>query len=190
MPMAEEKKKGPPAVDPKLLRAARSFEAILFSQIEIQEKLSNDLKNAIRFGMVILGIIAVSILVLLLTLSSQINRISAVVSDMQRNVETVTSQMDRITGSMDSMARRVALLRAMDEETRTMRDEMERIDGDIAAMRDTIGTMGEHVTEVRRSVENMAVTISRMDDEVQRMAADMQHMAKPARTLKKIFPIP
>ncbi len=188
--MAEKNTPAPPAVDPKLLRAARSFEAILLSQIEIQEKLSDDLKNAIRFGMVILGIIAISILVLLLTLSSQINRISAVVSDMQRNVETVTERMDRITGAMDSMSHRVALLRAMDEETRAMHQEMERMDADIATMRKTIGSMGTHVTQVRRSVENMAVTISRMDDEVQMMAADMQHMAKPARTLNKLFPIP
>ncbi len=188
--MAEEPQNSAPTVDPKLLRAARSFEAILFSQIGIQEKLSNDLKNAIRFGMVILGLIAVSILVLLLTLSSQINRISAVVADMNRNVETVTSEMDRVSAAMDSMLKRVALLEPMDRETGAMKKEMEAIDRDIAGMRDTIGTMETHVDQVRQSVENMAATISRMDDEVQMMAADMQHMAKPARTLKKMFPIP
>ena len=188
--MAEEPKKSASPIDPKLLRAARSFEAILFSQIGIQEKLSNDLKNAIRFGMVILGLIAVSILVLLLTLSSQINRISAVVADMNRNVDTVTSEMDRVSESMDSMLKRVALLEAMDRETGTMKKEMQAIDQDITGMRNTIGTMETHVDEVRQSVENMASTISRMDDEVQMMAADMQHMAKPARTIKKMFPIP
>jgi methyl-accepting chemotaxis protein len=179
-----------PASDPKLLRAARSFEAILLSQIGIQEKLSNDLKNAIRFGMVILGLIAVSILVLLLTLSSQINRISSVVADMNRNFTTVTAQMQRISHTVDSMVKRVALLEPMDAQTTAMKKEMTRIDGDIGNMRNTIGAMEVHVTEVRRSVENMATTITRMDDQVQAMAADMQHMSKPARTLKKMFPIP
>ncbi len=188
--MAEETRSPTQPIDPKLLRAARSFEAILFSQIEIQEKLSNDLKNAIRFGMVILGLIAVSILVLLLTLSSQINRISAVVADMNRNFETVTGQMDRISGSMSHMVERVALLEPMDAQTAAMKGKMKQIDEDIAAMQRTIGTMGTHVTEVRRSVENMATTIDRMDDEVQMMAADMQYMAKPARTIKKMFPVP
>jgi methyl-accepting chemotaxis protein len=188
--MPEEPRKPASEIDPKLLRAARSFEAILFSQIGIQEKLSNDLKNAIRFGMVILGLIAVSILVLLLTLSSQINRISSVVADMQLNVQNVTHQMDRVSLAMDSMLKRVALLEAMDRETTTMKKEMQTIDQDIGDMRDTIGTMENHVDEVRQSVENMASTISRMDDEVQMMAADMQHMAKPARTIKKMFPIP
>ena len=183
-------KKGGPVSDQKLLRAARSFEAILFSQIGIQEKLSNDLKHAIRFGMVILGLIAVSILVLLLTLSSQINRISGVVADMNHNFTTVTTQMQRISQTVDSMVKRVALLEPMDQQTTAMKEEMARIDADIGSMRNTIGTMETHVTEVRQSVENMATTITRMDDEVQAMAADMQHMSKPARTLKKMFPIP
>ncbi|RTZ75199.1 MAG: translation initiation factor 2 [Gammaproteobacteria bacterium] len=183
-------KKGGPVSDQKLLRAARSFEAILFSQIGIQEKLSNDLKHAIRFGMVILGLIAVSILVLLLTLSSQINRISGVVADMNHNFTTVTAQMQRISQTVDSMVKRVALLEPMDQQTTAMKEEMARIDADIGSMRNTIGTMETHVTEVRQSVENMATTITRMDDEVQAMAADMQHMSKPARTLKKMFPIP
>ena len=188
--MADQPQHSTPQVDPKLLRAARSFEAILFSQIGIQEKLSNDLKNAIRFGMVILGLIAISILVLLLTLSSQINRISAVVQDMNHNFTQVTAQMDSISASIDAMAVRMALLEAVDEETDVMRRQMSTIDKDVGQMGDTIASMRTHMTEVRQAVENMAVTISRMDDEVQMMAADMQHMAKPARTLNKFFPIP
>lgn len=186
----QQDSKTQPISDQKLLRAARSFEAILFSQIDIQEKLSNDLKNAIRFGMIILGLIAVSILVLLLTLSSQINRISAVVLDMNDNFGTVTGHMDQIASSIDSMSKRVALLEEMDNQTLSMKKEMATIDTDLAQMRDTINHMEIHVTEVRQSVENMATTISRMDDEVQMMASDMQHMAKPARTIKKMFPIP
>ncbi|HIE55139.1 MAG TPA: translation initiation factor 2 [Chromatiaceae bacterium] len=189
--MAEEKRSKEQTVsDPKLLRAARSFEAILLSQIGIQEKLSNDLKHAIRFGMIILGLIAVSILVLLLTLSSQINRISSVVLDMNGNFTAVTAQMDQIARSIDTMAKRVALLEEMDQQTLAMKREMATIDTDLAQMRGTIGQMEAHVDEVRHSVENMASTISRMDDEVQMMASDMQRMAKPARTLKKMFPIP
>ena len=79
--------------DPQLVRAARSFEAIMVSQIEIQDKLGDDLKSGIRVGMIVLGLIAISILILLLTLSSQINRISDVVGDMNTNFNTVTLQM-------------------------------------------------------------------------------------------------
>lgn len=189
--MTETKKPSTDSItDEQLLRAARSFEAIMFSQIEIQEKLSNDLKHAIRFGMIILGLIAISILILLLTLSSQINRISDVVLDMNQNFTTVTLQMDQMSGSIDSMVTRVALLEQMDSQTGAMKQEMTAMTDQLDTMRGTVNSMGSHVTNVRQSVENMANTINRMDDEVQMMATDMRYMAKPARSINKLFPIP
>ena len=69
----------------RLLRAATSFEAIMLSQIEAKKQLSVRVNYSIRAGIIILGLIAVSILILLLTLSSQINRISVVVGSMNEN---------------------------------------------------------------------------------------------------------
>ncbi len=176
--------------DQQLLRAARSFEAMMLSQIEISAKLADDLKHAIRIGMAVLALIAISILVLLLTLSSQINRISDVVVDMNTNFSAVTVRMDQMSEYIDSMARRVALLQLMDEQTTTMKQEITTITGDMEQMRQTISNMGKQVTSVRHSVDGMSASISRMDDQVQLMAADMQHMAKPARSINKMFPLP
>jgi len=176
--------------DEQLLRASRSFEAMMLSQIDISAKLANDLKHAIRVGMTVLALIAISILVLLLTLSSQINRISDVVLDMNTNFSDVTIRMDQMSGYIDSMAKRVALLQLMDEQTASMKHQVATITDDMASMRDTINSMATRVTNVRKSVDGMSVSISLMDDQVQLMAADMQHMAKPARSINKMFPIP
>ena len=176
--------------DEQLLRASRSFEAMMLSQIDISAKLADDLKHAIRIGMVVLALIAVSILVLLLTLSSQINRISDVVLDMNTNFSSVTVRMDHMSQYIDSMAKRVALLQLMDEQTTSMKNEISDITTSMATMRKTISSMAGRVTNVRQSVDGMSVSISRMDDQVQLMASDMQHMAKPARSINKMFPIP
>ncbi len=162
----------------------------MLSQIEIQNKLGDDLKHAIRFGMVILGLIALSIFILLVTLSSQISRISNVVDDMNNNFTTVTIQMDNMSRSIDSMLKRVALLEDMDQQTGTMRREIILITEDITAMNQQVQGMSTQVTRVGSSVNDMAATISQMDDQVQMMAHDMQRMAKPAKTLNKIFPFP
>ncbi|WP_456407543.1 translation initiation factor 2 [Thiolapillus sp.] len=176
--------------DEQLLRASRSFEAMMLSQIDISAKLANDLKHAIRIGMAVLALIAISILVLLLTLSSQINRISDVVLDMNTNFSSVTVRMDHMSQYIDSMAKRVALLQLMDEQTAGMKQEIATINDSMASMRETIGSMSAKVTNVRQSVDGMSVSISRMDDQVQLMAADMQYMAKPARSINKMFPLP
>ena len=174
----------------QLLRASRSFEAMMLSQIDISAKLANDLKHAIRVGMAVLALIAISILVLLLTLSSQINRISDVVLDMNTNFSSVTVRMDQMSQYIDSMAKRVALLKLMDIQTAGMKQEISTITDSMASMRETINSMAGRVANVRQSVEGMSVSISRMDDQVQLMAADMQYMAKPARSINKMFPLP
>jgi len=176
--------------DEQLLRASRSFEAMMLSQIDISAKLANDLKHAIRVGMAVLALIAISILILLLTLSSQINRISDVVLDMNTNFSSVAVRMDHMSQYIDSMAKRVALMQLMDEQTVSMKKEISDITASMATMQKTIGRMSDRVTSVRQSVEGMSVSVSRMDDQVQLMAADMQHMAKPARSINKMFPIP
>jgi uncharacterized protein YoxC len=172
------------------VRAARSLEAILLSYMEIQDKLGDDLKSAIRFGMVILGLIAISILVLLLTLSSQINHISAAVVEMNKNFTSITRQMDQMSADIDSMGKRVALLRGMDGQIAGMRENMVGITASMRKMRDKVGGISRYVGSVRKDVDVMSASIGRMDAEVQGMARDMQRMARPARTLNKMFPIP
>ena len=51
-------------------RAVSSFEGIVLSQIDIKNKLADRLNYSIRAGIIILGVIAISILILLLTLDS------------------------------------------------------------------------------------------------------------------------
>ena len=79
------------------LRALSSFEGIVLSQIDVKNKLGDRLNYSIRTGLIILSVIAFSILVLLLTLSSQINRISSVVGAMNTHFSAVSLRMDEIT---------------------------------------------------------------------------------------------
>ncbi len=175
--------------DEHFMRAARSLEAILLSYMEIQDKLGDDLKSSIRFGMVILGLIAISILVLLLTLSSQINHISAAVGEMNKNFTSITLQMDQMSDDIDSMGRRVALLEGMDGQIDGMRRNMTHITSSMKVMRKTVGGISQYVGSVRKDVDAMSASIGRMDAEVQGMAREMQHMSRPARTLNKMFPM-
>ncbi len=174
----------------QFLRAARSFEAIIVSQIQMKDKLGNDLKSSIRVGMVVLGLIAVSILILLLTLSAQINRISAVVADMNINFTLIDTQMGQMSSSIDSMVHRVALLELIDQQTGTMDREMNNITADLEAMRTIVASIGSHVYTLTGNVESISASVSQMDDQVHLMSIDMQRMATPARSMEKMFPFP
>jgi len=176
--------------DQQFLRAVRSFEAIIVSQIDVKKKLSDRLNYSIRAGIIILGLIAVSILILLLTLSSQINRMSDIVSAMNHNFTSVSAQMKKIETHVSSMEQRVATLDAVNNQTKVMDRVMAGIATDMEVMRGSLGEIRGRVSMVRNNVANISVAIDKMNIEVQRMGYDMHHMGKPARTLNRMFPFP
>ena len=172
------------------LRALSSFEGIVLSQIDIKNKLGDRLNYSIRTGLIILGAIAFSILVLLLTLSSQINRISGVVNDMNINFREVADHMNEVRLHMTTMEQRVALLEQIQAQTASMDRDMQQIQADTRAIGGHLDGVRQHVTNVRSDIGNVAITMDRMNVEVQAMSQDMHRMAKPARSLNKMFPFP
>jgi methyl-accepting chemotaxis protein len=165
------------------LRSLSSFEGIILGQIDIKNRLGDRLNYSIQAGIIILGAIAVSILILLLTLTSQINRISAVVADMNKSFTTVSDSMHRITGHMESMEKRIALLEGIESTAAVMDEEMQEI-------RSTVDGIGRQIGAVRGNVTNIATTMEAMNAEIHAMGAEMHHMAKPARSMNKMFPFP
>ena len=175
-------------LDQQFRRALTSFEGIMLHQNDIRNKLANRLNYSIRTGLIILGAIAISILILLLTLSAQINRISSVVGDMNTHFANVSEQMSEINVYINSIEQRVALLDSIKSETEIMDREMKFITEDLDTMRVNVSGISNNVTLVRNNVGAIAVAIDRMNVEVLQMSQDMQRISKPSRSMNKMFP--
>ncbi|MEA3277526.1 MAG: translation initiation factor 2 [Pseudomonadota bacterium] len=193
--MAEERPTPSPADEDAILqqqfrRALSSFEGIILSQIDIKNKLGDRLNYSIQTGIIILGVIALSILVLLLTLSAQITRISGVVAEMNIRFTSVSTQMHEIKDHMGAMEQRVALLEQIEQKTAIMDREMGAIGADMDLMQRIVSGIDAHVGVVRNSVGNIAVNIDLMNLEVQSMSTEMLRVSRPARTINKMFPFP
>lgn len=171
-------------------RAVSSFEGIVLSQIDIKNKLADRLNYSIRTGIIILGVIAISILILLLTLSSQLNRISNVVNDMNANFGIVSEQMAMINGYIQFIEKRVSLLVNIDGQTEAMDREMSSIAQDMQIMQSTVGGISRNVSIVRGNVGNISTAIDHMGLEVLQMSHDMGRISKPSRSMNKMFPFP
>jgi predicted nucleic acid-binding Zn-ribbon protein len=172
------------------LRALSSFEGIILGQIDIKNKLGNRLNYGIRSGLIILSGIAISILVLLLTLSAQITRISSVVGEMNTHFTSVAEKMDRIAENMVTMEQRAGALEVIDDKTASMKEEMGLIGKDLDRIGASLSGIRQHIGAVRSSMGGVAVSIDQMNAEVQAMSAGMHRMAKPARSMNKMFPFP
>lgn len=172
------------------LRALSSFEGIVLSQIDVKNALGDRLNYSIRAGLIILFVIAFSILVLLLTLSSQITRISNVVGAMNTHFSAISLRMDEISQYLGSMETQVAQMKSLEENTAVMQVEIQTIGEATGSIEGSVVSIGHQMNGTRQNVENIAVTMNAMNMVVQAMSVEMHRMAKPARTLNKIFPFP
>lgn len=172
------------------LRSLSSFEGILLSQMEMKSKLSDRLNYSIRAGLILLGVIAFSILVLLLTLSSQINRMTEVVVGMNSHFDDITMRMNKVTNAMDSMDKQVSLLAAIDYSTDIMEQEMGSISEHMSGMTGNVDGVRQQLAQIRGEMTTISTTVGQMNSEIGVMTLEMQHLAKPARSINRIFPLP
>ena len=172
------------------LRALSSFEGIVLSQIDIKNALGDRLNYSIRAGLIILFVIAFSILVLLLTLSSQTTRISDVVGAMNTHFSSVSARMDEISEAMGTMEVQVAQMQSIEEDMATIQVEIQSIGEATGSIENSVVNVGQHMGGTRQNVENIAHTLGAMNLEVQAMSVEMHRIGKPARTMNKIFPFP
>lgn len=190
--MAEERlnREEDAVLQQQYLRALSSFEGIILSQIEIKNKLGARLNHSIQASILILGAIAISILVLLLTLSTQMNRISGIVNEMNAHLTSVAEQMSRIRGYMVNMEQEIARLEEIQGTTGVMSNTMDIIDLEMDLMGETVHGINRHVATVRNNVGNVSVNMDIMNREIQAMSQEVRQVAKPARSMNKIFPFP
>ncbi len=172
------------------LRALSSFEGIILGQIDIKNKLGNRLNHSVRTGLIILSAIAISILVLLLTLSSQINRISAVVAEMNKHFTSVSDKMDQVRQHMVAMEKRAGVLDGMETDIAQMDKDMGQVTTDLGVMQGNVRGISHHVGAVRATITDVAASVDRMNAEVQAMSVDIHRMGAPARTMNNMFPFP
>jgi uncharacterized protein YoxC len=172
------------------MRALSSFEGIVLSQIDVKNRLGDRLNYSIRSGIIILGVIAFSILVLLLTLSSQINRISHVVEKMNEHFSSISVRMDQVKAHMETMETRVALLEGIDGYIDVMDDEMVEIKGNMSSISSAVTGIRGNLSMVRDQVGKITLNIDQMNLEMQALTQEMHRMAKPARSMNRMFPFP
>jgi uncharacterized protein YoxC len=170
------------------LRALSSFEGIVLSQIDVKNRLGDRLNYSIRTGVIILGVIAISILILLLSLSSQVNRIASVVGDINSHFRVISSNMQQVNAHMQTMEQRVALIESMSRQVAIMDKEMAGIDKDMNDMNATVSGIRQNLSTVRQRVGAMAVNVDHINLELQGITQEVHRFGTPARTMNKMFP--
>lgn len=173
-----------------LKKSIRHFGHIMTSNIQVQSRMGDRVKNSIRAGMSILVLLAISILILMMTLTFQMNKIAAVVADVDSNFVAIADEMININTLMVDMESRVAHLPAISRQTQAMDDEMQLMQGSISSITDSVNDISIHVTRVNGHLGSISQSMVQMDAGVEQISGEMSRMAQPAQTINRFFPLP
>lgn len=174
----------------ELRNAIRHFDRVIRSQIVIQGRQGDRIKNSIRAGMLFLVLIGISIFIILYTMVTQVNQISEAVVRMDHSFDEVRVQMIKVDELMTGMEKNVLYMDAVSTVMQNMDVEMGQMTRQMQQMQSEVDAMKSEVTVIRQQADVMTHTTGVMDQEIYRMNQDMNRLATPARSMNKMFPMP
>lgn len=174
----------------ELRNAIRHFDRVIRSQIVIQARQGDRIKNSIRAGMLFLVLIGISIFIILYTMVTQVNLISAAVVRMDQSFDEVRVQMVKVDELMTGMEKNVLYMDAVSTVMQNIDVEMGQMTRQMQQMQTEVDAMKSEVTVIRQQADVMTRTTGVMDQEIYRMNQDMNRLATPARSMNKMFPMP
>lgn len=174
----------------ELRNAIRHFDRVIRSQIVIQGRQGDRIKNSIRAGMLFLVLIGISIFIILYTMVTQVSLISDAVVRMDQSFDEVRVQMNEVDQLMTGMERNVLYMDAVSSVMKNMDAEMGQMTRQMQQMQVEVDAMKNEVTVIRQQADIMTHTTGVMDQEIYRMNQDMNRLAAPARSMNKMFPMP
>ena len=174
----------------ELRDAIRHFDRVIRSNMSIQGRLGDRLKNSIRAGMIFLALIAISIFIILITMVTQVEHISAAVTGMDTAFDRVREEMVVVDHLMTKMEKNGSYMKAIGSVMQSMDSEMIKMNENVAQMQAEAAAMNREVKVIRQQADVMAHTTGVMDREIYRMNQEVNRMATPARGMNNMFPMP
>lgn len=160
------------------------------SRMDVQDQLAERVKYGIRGGMVVLSLIAISILLILMIMATQVERISDVVMSMNHHFTKVSQKMRDVSDVMVSMQQQVQYMESISDKVAQMGQDVVIMNQHVGQMSQQIDAMQQHMGDIERHITEIAVTTQRVDAEVVRLNGDVNRMSKPARAMNNMFPFP
>ena len=169
-------------------QAVRRFEKIMMSRIYLQQRLGDRLKNSIRTGMIVLFLIAVSILVLLITLTVQVKKVAGVTDHINMNFEVISQNMVVISQYMNNMEKQVSLMPNINGSTENINQTMFYIKDNMTTIKDQVGIMNSQLNNVDQRMNAISGTVKQVDANIGGINYEVHRMSKPASTFNKFNP--
>jgi hypothetical protein len=179
-----------PADQQRLEEIAVKFRQILDQRFEMQLRVARRTTAIIRIGMISLGVMAVSMLFLVLTLTYQMTPMIAAVQTMNAHFTNISNNMVTMRDAIQEMDGNVAHMPAMATEMAQMQQSVREMTGSMDTLAQRMRNLDGNMAGITTSVGRMTSTFAVMNQTVSGMNYDVNRMSGPMKTFNSVMPLP
>ncbi len=159
------------------------FDSIMDHKVDIYIRQSIRLNSTVRVGMIILGVVGISIFLLLFSLSSQVGHMNEGVKQMTHNFAEVEQNMQRINGILLHMETRVALMDTLEQDMRQAHATTQSLNQGIATIQNSMGEVSLHMNQLQQRMQAVNYRLDGMQAEVSGIGLETHRISKPMHKL-------
>ena len=167
---------------------ANGFNHLLDQQFAMHLRVARRTTALVRYGMVSLGVIGISMLLLLLTLSWRIKPMITAVGKMNNDFTLIAEDMTVMKTAVLDMHSQVAEMPIMAAEMERMRGNVQDIASSMHLLSQRMGNLDTNMASITQGVTRMAGSFGVMNQTVGVMGSDVNTLSGPMRVFNWMTP--
>ena len=167
---------------------AAGFKHILDQQFAMHLRVARRTTSVVRFGMISLAVVGVSLFLLLLTLAYQIQPMIGAVNTMNGHFTHISRNMGVMKEAILEMESNISPLPLMVGEMSRMRGSVRELTGSTNSLSVRIENLDTNMASITQSVTRMTSSFALINQTVGVMGADVNRISGPMRVFNSMTP--
>lgn len=167
-------------LDEQLIEALRSFEQIMGYRNEMYLRLSGRVRQTVRGGMAVFGLVGIAMFLLLITLVMQVNHARTSSAMLAQHVSTVAANMVRVESTVLDMEQRMQRFATIAGNMRVMTGQTGSIAGGMQTLDDSMAVIHTQMQSINQRFDRINRHMGAMGHAVNGMGYSIHDMSRPA----------
>jgi hypothetical protein len=167
---------------------AAGFKHILDQQFAMHLRVARRTTSVVRFGMISLAVVGLSMFLLLLTLAYQIQPMIGAVNTMNGHFTHISDNMLTMKDAILEMENNISPLPIMTGEMHRMQGSVRDLTGTTNSLSLRMDNLDTNLASVTQSVTRMTSSFAFINQTVGIMGADVNRMSGPMRVFNSMTP--
>ncbi len=159
------------------------FDSIMDRKVDIYIRQSIRLNSTVRVGMIILGVVGLSIFLLLFSLSSQVGHMQKGVQQMTTHFADVEHNMHRVNEILQHIETRVALLSAFDQDMQQAHQTTTSLHHGVGNIHQSMSEVSQYMDQLQMRIQEVNQQLANMQSSVSGVGVETHRISKPMRIL-------